>query len=129
MVSVYIDQKMLYVGYPIKLETAYALFKQPESVDIGKHIRELGINLYDIDKGLLVLGYGVIELANSASKYVSVDETLVLILQYKRRLMAALTAANVDLSDFEIEHMESEPERVQAPSPYTMTFDSYGSIY
>jgi len=120
---------MLYVGYPINLETACALFKQPESVDIGKHIRELGINLYDIDKGLLVLGYGVIELTNYGHRYCSFDETLALILEYKRRLMAALTAASVDLSDFEIEHMESEPERVYYPPPYTMTFDSYGDIY
>lgn len=120
---------MLYVGYPITLETAYSLFKQPTTVNIYRHIKDLGINLYEIDKGLHVLGYGIKELTNYGPKYVSVDDTLILILQYKQRLIAALAAANVDLEDFDIEHMESEPERVHSPSPYTMTFDDYGRIY
>jgi hypothetical protein len=111
--------KMLYIGYPINIETAYSLFKQPESVNIFKHIKELGIHLYDIDKNLLILGYAVTELSN----YMSVDETLILILQYKRRLIDAL--ANIDLSDFEIEHMESEPERVHFPAPYIMTYGGF----
>lgn len=29
--------KILYVGYPINLETVYALFKQPKTIDIKKH--------------------------------------------------------------------------------------------
>jgi len=121
---------MLYVGYPITLETAHTLFRQPpRSVDIRKHIQSLGIHLYHIDKGLLVLGYGVTELTNYGPKYVSVDETLILILQYKKRLIDALAAAKVDLADFAIEHMEGEPERVHFPPPYTMTFDDYNSIY
>ena len=120
---------MLYVGYPITMTTAHALFKQPPTINIEKHIKGLGINLYDIDKGLMVLGYGVTELTNYAAKYASVDDTLVLILQYKKRLIDALAAASVSLEDFEIEHMEDEPERVRFPAPYTMTFDDYNHIY
>ena len=118
---------MLYVGYPITLETARALFKQPDTVDMQQHVKTHGIHLYNIDKGLLVLGYGLKELSNYGTKYVSVDETLILILQYKQRLTAAL--ANIDLSDFDIEVMEDEPIRVHNPPPYTMTFDDYGHIY
>jgi hypothetical protein len=120
---------MLYIGYPITLETAYALFKQPTEVNIRNHIKSLGIHLYDIDKGLMVLGYGITELTNYATRYASVDETLILVLQYKKRLIDALAAAKVDLADFAIEHMEDEPEQVHFPSPYTMTFDDYNSIY
>lgn len=86
--------KILYVGYPINLETVYALFKQPKTIDI-KNIEGLGINLYNIDKGLYVLGYGVKELTNHGSKYTSVDETLILIVQYKKRLVEALAAVPI----------------------------------
>jgi len=120
---------MFYVGYPITLETARALFKQPDSVDMQQHVKSHGIHLYNIDKGLLVLGYGLKELSNHHPNYVSVDETLILILQYKQRLINALTHANIDLSDFDIEVMESEPIRVHNPPPYTMTFDDYGQFY
>ena len=120
---------MLYVGYPITLETARALFKQPDTVDMQQHVKAQGLNLYNIDKGLLVLGYGLKELSNYGTKYVSVDETLILILQYKQRLTDTLTAAKVDLSNFDIEVMESEPIRVSNPQPYVMTFDDYGHIY
>jgi hypothetical protein len=120
---------MFYVGYPITLETARALFKQPDAVDMQQHVKAHGLNLYNIDKGLMVLGYGLKELSNYGPKYVSVDETLILILQYKQRLTTALTISNIDLSDFDIEVMESEPIRVHNPPPYTMTFDDYGQFY
>lgn len=120
---------MLYVGYPITLETAHTLFKQPDTVDMQQHVKAHGLNLYNIDKGLMVLGYGLKELTNYGPKYVSVDETMILILQYKQRLTDTLTAAKVDLSNFDIEVMESEPIRVSNPQPYVMTFDDYGHFY
>jgi hypothetical protein len=120
---------MLYIGYPITEATAYKIFNQPSTADIHAYIRSKRLRLYEIDKGLCILGLAVKALHNYAPDYISVDDTIIAILNYKKKVVRRLQAANADLSDFELEVMEDEPIHVQNPPPMAMTFDSYGAHY
>lgn len=120
---------MLYIGYPITKATAYKIFNQPDPVNIEAYIRSKRLRLYEIDKGLCVLGLAVKPLTNYAPDYKSVDDTIIIILNYKKRVVRRLNAAKADLSDFDLEVMESEPIHVQNPSPMAMAFDDYGAYY
>jgi len=120
---------MLYIGYPITEATAYKIFNQPDPVNIHTYIRSKRLRLYEIDKGLCVLGLAVKELHNYAPDYISVDDTIIAILNYKKKVVRRLQAANADLSDFELEVMEDTPIRAHNPIPMAMTFDSYGAHY
>ena len=117
---------MLYIGYPITKATAYKILGQPESVNIEAYIRSKRLRLYEIDKGLCVLGLAVASLTNYCPNYMNV---VIAILNYKKCVVRRLSAAKADLSDFDLEVMESEPIRVQNPSPMAMTFEDYGAYY
>lgn len=120
---------MLYIGYPITKSTAYKILGQPESVNIEAYIRSKRLRLYEIDKGLCVLGLAVKSLTDYSPNYMNVDDTIITILNYKKKVVRRLNAAKTDLSDFDLEVIESEPIRVQNPSPMAMTFDDYGAYY
>ena len=120
---------MFYIGYPITKATAYKIFNQPDPVNIEAYISSKRLRLYDIDKGLCVLGLAVMLLSNYAPIYTNVDDTIITILNYKKKVVRRLIAAKADLSEFDLEVMESEPIRVQNPSPMAMTFDDYGAYY
>ena len=120
---------MFSIGYPITKATAYKIFNQPDPVNIEVYIRSKRLRLYEIDKGLCVLGLAVKALHNYAPDYMSVDDTIITILNYKKKVVRRLQAANADLSDFDLEVMESEPIHVKNPSPMAMTFDDYGAHY
>lgn len=111
---------MLYVGYPITYETACELFNV--SKDVVSVIEKTGLNFYTIDKGLCILGLEVVEVGDVWSTFVSVDEALVFILKYKMKVCELLKKAGIDLSDFMIQHMEGEPERVYNPQPCLITY-------
>jgi len=117
---------MFYIGYPITKATAYKIFNQQDPVNIDAYIRSKRLRLYEIDKGLCVLGMA---LKNYAPDYMSVDDTIITILNYKKKVIRRLQAANADLSDFDLEVMESEPIHVKNPSPMAMTFDDYGAHF
>jgi len=68
-------------------------------------------------------------LSNYSSDYKSVDDTVITILNYKKKVSRRLLAAQADLSDFDLEVMESEPIHVKNPSPMAMTFDDYGAHF
>jgi hypothetical protein len=116
---------MFYIGFPIRKATAFKIFNQPETCDIEAYISSKRLRLYEIDKGLCVLGLAV----KSLSNYLSVDDTIITILNYKKKVSRRLVAANADLSDFDLEVMESEPIHVKNPSPMAMTFDDYGAYF
>lgn len=120
---------MFYIGYPITQATAYKIFNQPDPVNIDAYIRSKRLRLYMIDKGLCVLGLAVKELHNYSPDYMSVDDTIITILNYKKKVIRRLQAANADLSDFDLEVMEGEPIHVKNPSPMAMTFDDYGAHF
>jgi hypothetical protein len=120
---------MLYIGYPITEATAYKIFNKPDPTNIYAYISSKRLRLYEIDKGLCVLGLAVKSLSNYSSKYLSVDDTIITILNYKKKVMRRLLAASADLSEFDLEVMESEPIHVKNPSPMALTFDDYGGYF
>jgi hypothetical protein len=121
---------MFYIGYPITKATAYKIFNQPPAANIETYIRSKRLRLYDIaDMGFFVLGLAVKSLTNYPSAYMNVDDAIISILKYKKKVIRRLNAAKADLSDFDLEVMESEPNHVQNPSPMAMTFDDYGAYY
>ena len=121
---------MFYIGYPITKATAFKIFGAPAWHDIEAIIRSKRLRLYEIDKGLYVLGLAVQCLSKDGrTDYMNVDDTIITILNYKKKVVRRLIAAKADLSDFDLEVMESEPIRVQNPSPMAMTFDDYGAYY
>ena len=112
----------LYVGYPINFETACDLFGLPhDTTHLLKTIQSTGLDLYRIDKGQYILGLEVKEVADLWDNFVSVDDGIIRILEQKKKVVDLLRAAKIDLSDFLLERMESDPVRVHTPPPYLIT--------
>ena len=112
----------LYVGYPITFATACDLFGLPHDTNhLLVTIQSTGLDLYRVDKGQYILGLEVKEVADLWDNFMSVDEGLIHILRQKKNVVDLLRAAKIDLSDFLLERMESEPLRVHNPQPYLIT--------
>ena len=116
---------VLYVGYPIKYETACVLLRIPidyNSEDsLIEAVKKAGLQLHSTDKGQNILGLEVDGVADLWTTFVSVDDAMIRILQTKKKLSDLIIKANIDLSDFMLEKMEGEPERVYNPSPYLIS--------
>jgi hypothetical protein len=113
---------MLYVGYPITYETACYIFHRPFSNNIESYINEHGLNLVRVDKGLFVLGLQVTEVSDLWNNFISVDNSLIKIIEAKTKVVELIKKAEGDLSDFSIQHMEGDKERVYNPQPYLISF-------
>ena len=68
-----------------------------------------------------ILGYNIKEFWIGTDKFIQVDDALILILKYKKKLMDTLALAGANLTEFDIEIMEDEPMRVKNPQPYVLT--------
>jgi len=113
---------VLYIGYPVSYETACTLFCLPEgALNIDMEIKKTGLEFYSIDKGQYIMGLKVDEIADLWETFVSVDDALILILKKKKEVIELIQKAGIDLSDFLLERMESEPLRVHNPPPYLIT--------
>jgi hypothetical protein len=116
---------VLYVGYPITYETGCCLLKiaiDPDSDDsLLEAIKNVGLQLHSTDKGQNILGLEVVGVSDLWTTFVSVDDAILRILLAKKTLKDLLYKANIDLSDFMLEKMEGEPERVFNPEPYLIS--------
>jgi hypothetical protein len=116
---------VLYVGYPVTYETGCSLLKipiDPDSDDsLLQAIKNAGLQLHSTDKGQNILGLEVEGVSDLWTTFVSVDEAMIRILQTKKKLTDLIHKANIDLSDFLLEKMEGEPERVYNPEPYLIS--------
>ena len=113
---------VLFVGYPVTYATACELFRKPnDTMHIKDTIQASGLDLYPIDKGQHILGLRVDEVGYLSGNFVSVDNGVVAILMQKHRVLSCLQRAGIDLSDFLLEGLESEPIRVHNPPPYLIT--------
>ena len=88
---------------------------------MDEHLAKYDLKLHHYDKNVFILGYAIKEFWIGTDKFVQVDDALVVILNYKKKLMDALAAANANLTEFDIEIMEDEPKRVKNPQPYVLT--------
>jgi hypothetical protein len=116
---------VLYVGYPVTYETACGLLKisiDPDSDDsLINAVKKVGLQIHSTDKGQNILGLEVNGVSDLWTTFVSVDEAMIRILQTKKMLTDLIHKANIDLSDFMLEKMEGEPERVYNPEPYLIS--------
>jgi hypothetical protein len=118
-------EMVLYVGYPVTYETACGLLKIPindtseDSLLVA--VKNVGLQLHSTDKGQNILGLEVDGVSDLWTTFVSVDEAMIRILQTKKKLKDLINKANIDLSDFMLEKMEGEPERVYNPEPYLIS--------
>jgi len=116
---------MLYVGYPIRYETALRLFKLDDSThwkDVLSIIAKTGLDLHPIDKGLNILGMTVKQVEYSAATYCSADDCVVAVLQAKKTVTELVQKAELDISELEIGFMEEESFVANNPQPYVMSF-------
>ena len=118
-------EMVLYVGYPVTYETACSLLKIPIDPDnddsLLEAVKNVGLQLHSTDKGQNILGLEVDGVSDLWTTFVSVDEAMIRILQTKKKLKDLINKANIDLSDFMLEKMEGEPERVYNPEPYLIS--------
>lgn len=120
---------MLFIGYPLSHENACKLFgistDDVKVLTCGKiltnAVKKAGLEFEWVDKNVCVLGLRVQEFLNFGG-YTSVDESVILIMQYKVRFMELVIDAGLDISELEIEHMEAEPMLVKNPQPYIVAF-------
>ena len=114
---------MIYIGYLVRFETAKALFPWGEASDdnFKTALINHGIKLDYVDKGQYILGIQIPELSDKWDIFQSVDEAIILILQAKKKAVGLFKDADADLSNFELEKMEGEPERVYNPEPYLIS--------
>jgi hypothetical protein len=114
---------MLYVGYPIEFKTALELteglgeFGSSTRSRLQKH----GLDLYDIDKGVCIMGVVVEEIHICDKAYQSINDGLMQILIANRKVLDGLRALGVNLSRFQIAPMEEEPIWVENPEPYLIS--------
>lgn len=116
---------MLVIGYPVNYETICKFFNvsSEEGIDVEKLTKEKSeLEFHSTDKGQYILGLEVKEARDLWDNFISVDDALVLILQKKKLVKELFEKAKIDLSEFDLEKMEGEPERVYNPPPYLISF-------
>jgi hypothetical protein len=79
--------------------------------------------IYSTDKGQFVLGYELIEISDVWNNIISVDKTIVLLLELKKKFHTDIRLFQIDLSCVAIEHMESEPTYENFPDPYILEWN------
>ena len=114
---------MLYVGYPIEFETACELVKGlgEYGSSTRSRLQKHGLDLYNIDKGVYIMGLVVEEIHICDKAYQSVDAGLMQILVAKKKVVDGLKGLGVNLSRFKIAPMEEEPIWVENPEPYLIS--------
>lgn len=115
---------VLFVGYPISYETACDFLKIYVNVDserFDEAMKETGLEFYYVDKGQYIFGLKV-DIGDLHDDFVSVDDSLIRILQQKKKVVELIKKAGIDLSDFMIQPIGHEAfQRVFNPQPYLIT--------
>ncbi len=123
----------MYIGFPVSYKTTAEILGFPYNGDeideyytviikqIDDYLAKYDLKLHHYDKNVYILGYSVKDFWIGTDKFVQVDDALVVILTYKKKLMDALASAGANLTEFDIERMEDEPNRVKNPQPYVLT--------
>jgi hypothetical protein len=94
-----------------------------EGMDAEKLVKERSeLELHSTDKGQFIIGLEVKEVRDLWDKFIEVDNAIILILEKRKLVKKLFEKANIDLSDFYLEKMEGESERVYNPLPYLISF-------
>ena len=112
---------MLFVGYPISYDTAcgfLGLSVDIEEATFDNLIKATGLDIYYVDKGQFVLGLKI-DTGDLFDTFFSVDDSIVQILEKKKKVSELFKKAGIDLSDFMLQPIGHEPiTRVFNPQPY-----------
>ena len=123
----------MYIGFPVSYKTTATILSIPYTDDeideyyttiikhIDDHLAKYDLKLHHYDKNVYILGYKINNFSICADKEVPVDDAIIVMLNYKKKVMDALAAAGANLTEFDIEIMEDEPKRVKNPQPYVLT--------
>jgi len=116
---------MLVIGYPVNYQTICKFFNVSSDIeiDIEQLVKKKSeLELYSTDKGQFILGLEIKEARDLWDNFIQVDDAIILILQKKKLVKELFEKAKIDLTEFDLEKMEGEPERVYNPLPYLITF-------
>jgi len=109
--------------------TAFSMFGYRQSLEdswvrynlLRDHLKKYDLDLYFYDKNVYILGKQVNEFSAGNDTHYSVNDAFEVMIAYKHKVTEALKAAGANMAEFDIEVMEGEPQRVQAPQPYVIT--------
>ena len=128
---------MVYVGYPVNILEALRLFNLTFNETLISHyhfsvqcrdfinreIKKYGIEFHCLDKNLFVIGFNLDQKFGCCDEnHISIDESIIILLEYKLKIKEALQKANVDLSSIEITHMEGEDIIMNNPEPFLINY-------
>lgn len=81
------------------------------------------MKLYITDKGQYVLGYKIEEAYNVWTKFINIDEFIILLSNLRIQFQTDIQLLNIDLSKVRLEYMEGESEVVNNPVPYILEWN------
>lgn len=128
---------MVYIGYPVNIQEALRLFNLTFNENlispyhfvsqcsnfINKEITKYNIEFHVLDKNLCVIGFNLDKkLGCCDSNHISIDDSIIILLEYKLKIKQALLSANVDLSNIEITHMEGDDVIMNNPEPFLINY-------
>jgi len=108
----------LYVGYPISFDTACVLFNEGRGdlVELLDRMEETGLEFVYVDKNQYILGLEV-KIGNLFGDFSNVDDSLITILEEKKKLIEIIKIANIDISNFMLQPIGEEA----TPQPYLLS--------
>ena len=120
----------VYFGFPVTIREAFRLFNLQFDEDIPKfnldlqlnmHLDKFGLDIcmYNISKDMYIIGYTIDEISNVWSKYINVDELIILLTSLKIKFANDITKYGANFSKIKIEYAEEEKsEIIHFPVPY-----------
>jgi len=137
----------LFFGIPVTIEEAYRIFKidieaikqeivlkynfsmyhtiQARLCDyINSYLKNqnLKIEVLPTDKGQYIIGYKIEEEVTPWGEFKNIDDFIILLLNLKKQFSREIVVCNADLTIVTLERMEGEPEVVNNPIPYLISF-------
>jgi hypothetical protein len=114
-------KKKHFIGYTNGYETACSFLGLPIDIDYAtfdKLIKATGLDLHYVDKGQYILGLQIYT-GDLYDSFFTVDESIVQIIEKKKKLGELIAKAGIDLSDFMLQPIGNDPiRRVFHPQPY-----------
>ena len=141
----------VYFGLPITCQETYRIFDidlemvkrdlierkniNPRFADVccfadelNKHFKQCGkkVRLFSTDKGQFVLGYEIAEVSDVWTKFINMDELVILLAKLKSQFGEEMLDLKADLKKVTLEYMEGDeenPDTVSFPTPYVISFN------
>jgi hypothetical protein len=93
---------------------------------MSTYLREYGLDVYSTDKGQYIIGIQVNEFNDMWNHFTNVDESITLLLKYKKLFKEKMRKASANTGHVVIEYMEScedDAEIIFDPEPYVINWN------